>query len=203
MRQLKATCPDVASADMKKLEAMLTGAQKVDIAAINRQFRILEGMEEGDNIQGERQTRLAGIQQTIIDAAKETNRGNDPEWIKGMVAQAFLKGETKGFLWDPDTTFGKAKAEGKEFFPDISEDNRQRIAGLFSNAPAIQSFYLDKYDGNRNYAYRAWYLHEQEAALLPLAGPTRPADVPAAAEWNPDLLGWVHNGKLRIWGGQR
>ena len=202
-QQLKASCPEVASADMKKLETMLTGAQKVDIAAINRHFRIFEGMEEGDSVQGERQTRLAGIQQTIIDAAKETNRGNDPEWIKGMVAQAFLKGETKGFLWDPDTTFDKARTAGKEFFPDISEDNRQRIADIFSNAPAIQSFYLDKYDGNRNYAYRAWYLHEQEAALLPLAGPPRPADVPSGAEWNPDLLGWVHNGKLRIWGGQR
>ena len=204
VQQLKASCPDVSGADMKKLEGLLTGAQKVDTAAINRQFRIFEGMEEGDSIRGERQTRLAEIQQEIIDAAKESNRGNDPEWIKEMVKRSFLKGETKGSLWfDPDTTYSKARKEGKEFFPDIAEEERSRFASFFGHEAMrdLKNQYVKRY-GNLEYAYRARALHEQQAALLPFGGPSRPVTVPADFAWNAEELGWVRGEDIYHWMGE-
>lgn len=192
-RDLKAAYPTLAFRDMDRLEGVLKSSQQVNLAEINRLYDIYAGLNPDlpadAEERAEHKARRMMLIQNVIDSAKETNRGNDPEWTKAKVAQFFVAGEDKGFLYDADMTAGEAMVKGVTFYPEITEEVRARIKADFDKNPVLKDEYLKKHE-HLNYAIRARYWDELQNGLG-AREPERPEDVPADAVWDKAKMGWV------------
>ncbi len=192
-RDLKAAYPTLAFRDMERLEGVLKSTQQVNLAEVNRFYDIYAGLNPDLPADAEERAahkaRRMMLIQNVIDSAKETNRGSDPEWIKAKVAQFFVAGEDRGFLYDANMTAGEAMTKGVAFYPKITEEVRARIKADFDKDPVLKDEYLKKHE-HLNYAIRARYWDELQQGLG-AREPERPDDVPDDAVWDKARMGWV------------
>jgi len=158
---------EIEKADRDRLKRDLTVRQKVEKAKRVEAYTSAFGMEGGVNAPlSKAQKRDYGEFSMWADKVlKETNRGNDPNYIQELADTWVLGGERKSWYtskinYGEDVTLGKAIREGtvSTWLPDMpSEDIVAGIKEKLDANPETKEVLSQKYGGNEELMIRAYH----------------------------------------------
>lgn len=164
----------IEKTDREKLKTGLDKMQKMTTASLKVAFTKANGIEGGveANLTGSKKKNFGEFMLWATDKTKETNRGQEPEYLQKLADMWVLQGEGKGGFalgYGTDMSFQDAAKSGKakDWLPNMPDGaTLTQINELFAKNPEYKAAAVKKF-GSEELAVRGYYKKLLEQGIGP------------------------------------
>jgi hypothetical protein len=166
----------VSKRDLKNLESLLAGKQKVSDTDLKNVWLVANGIQNDGKVpiklNNSQKRELFEFKQWATGKVGDTNRADDPTYLQKLADKWHTSGEKRGGGWNygKNLTYGEALND-PTWLPDLDDTITAQVRAKFQANPALRDAWVRQY-GDETLAMRGYYRGMLEAGIGKLAKPT-------------------------------
>jgi hypothetical protein len=166
----------VSKRDLKNLESLLAGKQKVSDTDLKNVWLVSKGIQNDGKVpvklNNSQKRELFEFKQWATGKVGDSNRADDPTYLQKLADKWHTSGEKRGGGWGygKDVSFGESLAD-PTWLPDLDDTITAQVRAKFQANPALRDAWVRQY-GDETLAMRGYYRGMLEAGIGKLAKPT-------------------------------